>query len=191
VDDPSSASPSETPSPGSISPGSSSLITAWRVDKKKHLPEQDGDPGVFAGMGGLETAGRWNTKGRRISYAAEHQALAMLEKLVWLTAPEDAEGEDFILAPMAFDPERHVMTLPVDQLPEGWDGFPHRRRTRQIGDLWLRRGARPILKVPSAVLPTAYNYLINPQHRLFSELEQGDPIDITFDARLFYTPPAL
>lgn len=112
----------------------------------------------------------------------------MLEKLVWLTSPSDAEGEAFVLAPISFDRHRHVMRLPEARLPEGWDRFPHNPKTREIGDLWLRHGEKPVLQVPSAVLPTACNYLINPAHGAFAELQTGDPIDITFDARLFYHP---
>lgn len=189
--DPSGPNPSDADSsdpgdaPGTDPSESDQLVTAWRVDKKAH------HPGVFEGIGGEQVAGRWHSKGQRISYAAEHQALAMLEKLVWLTSPEEAEGEAFILAPITFDPKRHVMTLPPARLPKGWDGFPHLDATRRIGDKWLRHGRAPILKVPSAVLPTAFNYLVNPGHEDFPELEQGDPIAITFDARLFYTPPEL
>jgi RES domain-containing protein len=37
--------------------------------------------------------------------------------------------------------------------------------SRRIGDRWLDGGKSALLRVPSAILPDVFNYLINPLHR--------------------------
>ena len=49
------------------------------------------------------------------------------------------------------------------QLPSGWQAnIP---TTQAHGNAWLDVSKSLLLKVPSAILPHAYNYLINPRHR--------------------------
>jgi len=55
---------------------------------------------------------------------------------------------------------------------------------RQIGDDWLKDGSTLALKVPTAVAPIGWNYLLNPAHPDFSRLEIGDPVNFEMDTRL-------
>ena len=53
------------------------MIRAWRIDKAKRSAASS-----FSGDGARLVAGRWNSKGRVVVYAASSLSLAALEKFV-------------------------------------------------------------------------------------------------------------
>jgi len=53
-----------------------------------------------------------------------------------------------------------VETFPVDPALLEPEGIP---QIQALGDRWYREGEWPVLKMPSAILPLAFNYLIKPR----------------------------
>ncbi len=53
-----------------------------------------------------------------------------------------------------------------------------------IGDGWLDAKRAAVLKVPSALVPVEYNYVINPEHPDFALITTGDPTGFPLDPRL-------
>jgi RES domain-containing protein len=53
-----------------------------------------------------------------------------------------------------------------------------------IGDEWARSGASAVLEVPSAVIETDSNYLLNPQHGDSQNIRILDPQPFEFDTLL-------
>lgn len=155
------------------------MLTIWRLEKERYVDT------AFRGKGSLETSGRWHHKGTQVSYASEHPGVAVLEKLVWLGRYEMARKSSYVLLPLHLDPDEHLKTLDDSELPDDWDTFPHTEATRDLGTQWFEAEQSAVLAVPSAVLPVAKNYLINPFHPDFHELERGDPVPFSWDARLF------
>ena len=43
----------------------------------------------------------------------------------------------------------------------------------------------PVPRVPSAIVPSEYNFLLNPAHRRFGEVVIGEPEPFEFDPRLY------
>ena len=56
--------------------------------------------------------------------------------------------------------------------------------TQALGSAWLQRSSSLLLKVPSAIIPSEYNYLLNPQHKDFGKLNISAPVKFRFDPRL-------
>jgi RES domain-containing protein len=56
--------------------------------------------------------------------------------------------------------------------------------TTGVGMKWLSSASSPVLKVPSAVMPAATNYLLNPEHPDAAEIEIVDTFEYPFDRRL-------
>jgi RES domain-containing protein len=54
-----------------------------------------------------------------------------------------------------------------------------------LGDRWLDTGASAVLQVPSAVVPSEFNYMLNPTHPDFSKIVAEVPVQFMFDKRLF------
>lgn len=154
------------------------MLTIWRLYKKRYA-------GVaFRGYGGLRTSGRWHHKGTQVAYASEHPGVAALEKFIWLGSYEMARASDYVLLPLRLDPSAHLETIERASLPPGWEAFPYPAATQDLGTRWIKERRSAVLAVPSAVLPTANNYLVNPFHPDFHELDRGDPVPFDWNARL-------
>lgn len=72
----------------------------------------------------------------------------------------------------------------LKDLPRTWRKHPAPRRFQEIGNDWLDRGVTAVLRVPSALLPTESNYLVNPGHRDLSELRVLRRLKFDFDERI-------
>jgi RES domain-containing protein len=57
--------------------------------------------------------------------------------------------------------------------------------TRSVGDAWLASVETPLARVPSAIVPRTWNYLLNPEHPDAKQLEVAEVIRERFDNRLF------
>lgn len=155
------------------------MLTIWRLEKERYLEE------AFRGIGSLKTAGRWHHKGTQVAYASEHPGVAVLEKLAWIGRYERVRDSNYLLLPLHLDPDKHLERIEETELPEDWDSFPHRDETREIGTRWYEEERSPVLAVPSAVLPLAENFLVNPFHPEAHDLKRGEPEPFSWDARLF------
>lgn len=155
------------------------MLTIWRLDKARHAET------AFRGYGSLLVGGRWHRRGVQVAYASEHPGVAALEKLVWLESYEKARKSEYVLLSLRLDPAKHLEVLSRETLPQGWDAFPHGAATQEIGSRWAEETQSVVLEVPSAVIPVGKNYLINPFHPDFQELEPGEPVPFAWDSRLF------
>jgi RES domain-containing protein len=57
--------------------------------------------------------------------------------------------------------------------------------TQAIGDRWLASRSSALLRVPSALVPKVWNYLINPAHPAAALLKITAAVRYPFDTRLF------
>ena len=74
--------------------------------------------------------------------------------------------------------------LPREDLPPAWRRDPAPQSVKNLGDRWVRTARSLVLQVPSAVVPSESNYLINPSHPDFGQIEITGPIDPQIDPRL-------
>lgn len=70
------------------------------------------------------------------------------------------------------------------RLPTGWHRMPVTAASRNFGDAWIKSSRSAVLRVPSAVVPEEFNYLLNPAHPDFSRLVIGRPRVLKTDPRL-------
>ena len=146
--------------------------TLWRISRF---------PGL-TGIGGLYVDGRWHSKGRRIIYAAEHPALALVETMAHLDLSIDEIPDDLKLCRI----ELHGTADDAfsRSLPEGWQA--NELMSRKVGNAWLSANTHPLFEVPSAILPHSTNFLINPEHpaiQLGRNLREVSVEDIWVDKR--------
>ena len=113
------------------------------------------------GEGAAVGGGRWNTPGRPAVYLAESPAGAMLEVLAHLPTDEGELPNSFRLLRVEAITAIGVVELGA---PAGEAWKQNERITRQIGDEWLESRETPLARVPSAIMPFTWNYLLNPLH---------------------------
>lgn len=131
----------------------------------------------MTGNGGLFTPGRWHSQGQCIIYSSGSLALATLELFVNL---QNKRQLAYYVKSCILIPETLVVELETEYVvafvrdPESFDA-------RGYGDRWLHEGESCVLGVPSRVVVEEFNYLINPVHPSFAEIEastepyQADP----------------
>ncbi len=150
-------------------------ITAWRIVKARRTAN------AFDGEGARVEGGRWNSPGTPVVYTSQSAALAALELLVHLG--RGAILPAYVLIPCIFA-DALVWRLDQKHLPKNWRSYPAPPELQMIGDEWVKAGTSAALKVPSAVIQTDSNYLLNPHHPDFRAIRVLDPQPFEFDLRL-------
>jgi RES domain-containing protein len=151
------------------------LITAWRLVKSRHAAA------AFDGEGARLHGGRWNSSGTRVAYASDSIALAALEVLAHLQSTAILQA--YSLATIRF-PESLTEVLDPASLPRNWRRYPSPPENQAIGDRWIAEGRSLVLRVPSAIIPSSANFLINPLHPEFGSAVIERPERFAFDSRL-------
>jgi RES domain-containing protein len=151
-------------------------MRVFRLIRKKYGIE-------LSGKGAALSGNRWNSKGTELIYCADSRALAMAEVAVHLSL--SILPKDYVMVEIDIPSEISIATLSKEDLPAHWSSFPHLLDTQQIGDAFVAERKNCVLKVPSAVVPGDFNFLINPYHPDFSGFRIVSQEDFPFDSRLF------
>ena len=137
----------------------------------------------LSGLGAEIAGGRWNSPGISMIYTSESRALCTAEVAVNLPLGNIPAGYEMI---SIYIPDDSVMNeIREEYLPSGWKAFPPATITQKIGDEFIIQGKFLIMKVPSAVVPGDFNYLINPRHTDFGRIEIVKKEPYEFDGRFF------
>lgn len=81
--------------------------------------------------------------------------------------------------------EELLDTLEVSELASDWRSASPPDSTQSQGDAWLADGDYVGLKVPSVIVPSEYNVLLNPLHPAFVDLLSSvEREPMIFDPRL-------
>lgn len=145
----------------------------WRISNYADL----------TGAGGLISSARWHSRGAKIVYLADHPASALLERLVHLEIDTDDVPSAYQLLAIEAPDHLAVETVNADGLPSDWRSSD--AATRSVGDAWLHAKRTPLLRVPSAITPQTFNWLLNPEHPDASSVKIAEVIKAPFDRRLF------
>ena len=69
-------------------------------------------------------------------------------------------------------------------LPADWRQYPAPIQLQIIGNKWLDKSERLLLKVPSVIIPMENNILINPFQKDISKIKIVEISDFTIDDRI-------
>jgi len=136
---------------------------------------------IFDGQGAATFGGRWNSPGRRVIYAAETYAGAMLEVLVNANigrVPKHHAWIEILIGEDVSVEEADVRKV------RRWDA-PDQRASRIFGDKWYDEQRSTVLIVPSTVTRVERNVVINQEHPGFRKLRATKPKPVVWDERLF------
>ncbi len=150
----------------------------WRLSSERHAH-------TFDGGFGLSSDGRWNTRGRPVTYCSTVPSLAALEKRVHVVDPALLPPQVFVSYEIPEGISKRIYD--IKDLPADWT--THQTQTQKIGDNWLDAVAETLLFVPSVIVPLAdapdRNVLIN--HRVSNtvSIKIVEVTPFTLDPRLF------
>jgi RES domain-containing protein len=128
-------------------------------------------------------AGRWNFDDEYVLYTGASRSLATLERLAHANTSK-----------LAGDYEMMIISIPngrgfyheirIEDLPGVWRFNFVYSELQKIGSDWYTKLLSPVLKVPSAVIPREYNYILNSTHPDFSKISLNPNEEYFWDARL-------
>jgi RES domain-containing protein len=133
------------------------------------------------GRGGLFAPGRWHGTRRPIVYSSESLALASLEVLVHCEI--DLVPADLVALEILIPKSVTVATLSASKLPRTWRRYPAPSALQRLGNAWLDSVRTCVLRVPSAVIPSESNFLLNPRHPHMARIKILQRFDFHFDQR--------
>jgi RES domain-containing protein len=129
------------------------------------------------GEGAKRVGGRWNSRGHAVVYMADSISLAVLENLVHMSKQDFPKGYVSVSASI---PDEITVLTENDIKKDVRYGGP-----QELGDYWVSSLASAVLRVHSAVVPQAFNFLLNPAHPAFAQIIAEPSIPFVFDERLF------
>ncbi len=150
------------------------MLQAWRIVTRRWAET------AFDGEGARLYGGRWNSPGHAVVYLADSRSLAALESLVHHPGIPDL---GYVRFPVRFKSSL-VESISTTGLEACIRSLVVAPKTQAVGDQWLRHSRKPILKVPSAIIPEEFNYLLNPAHPKFHQIQIEAAEGFAFDPRL-------
>ena len=150
-------------------------MQAWRIAKRVFALDRQGTGARLSG-------GRWNSPGVAAIYAGLTPEIAAMEKLVHTG---DILPQDLVLTAIEL-PDDHALyqSYTVKDLPVGWDALPSSTAAIKLGDQFLLATSHLGQIVPSAVMPEAFNIVLNPNHPAFAAITINIIRPFEFDSRL-------
>jgi RES domain-containing protein len=116
-----------------------------------------------------------------VVYASGSLALAAIETFVHLG--EDAVHIRFVY--FRIDIPDDVAAERCRRPPAGWRAEPPEDSSMRYGSAWIRRRRTAVLEVPSVIVPSEKNYLLDPHHPDFARLRVSRPARFVFDPRMW------
>lgn len=149
------------------------LLNIYRIAKKKYATD-------LTGKGASLNGGRWNKIGTPVLYCGESIEIALLENIAHL--PANLIPNLMLLTLQI--PDNSIQVISIDDLPENWFKQPAPEILAEIGDAWAKSNSTIVLKVPSVIVHTSHNYILNCSHPKYKKVKIIDQQPFPLDTRL-------
>lgn len=149
-------------------------MIVYRISRAKYARDLTGEGARLFG-------GRWNKKLSACLYTSESRALALLEYTVNVNVDDIPRALSIITLDV---PNGSMRELAVMELPGDWAASPAPGSTKEFGSALLSKADHLVLKIPSAILPAEFNYLVNPGHSDIALVKIIDVQDFVYDIRI-------
>jgi RES domain-containing protein len=146
----------------------------YRIGRTKYARD-------LTGEGARLNGGRWNHEDTPCIYTAESRALSLLEFSAHASLDSIPRALSFTTLRV---PEGSIKEITIDELPGNWKDWPHPKQTRDFGTKLLNENKYLILKIPSAIIPDEFNYIINTFNNRMKDVKIVDVQDYVYDVRL-------
>ena len=116
-----------------------------------------------------------------VLYTGEGKEIALLETIVH-TPPMLVPGLEMVTIEI---PDNSITETNVKDLPENWFVYPAPTVLSEIGENWAQKAETIALKVPSCIIHTAYNFILNCRHpEFYKKVKIKEQKEFYFDSRL-------
>lgn len=111
-------------------------------------------------------ANRWNKKDEFVIYTGSSRSLSTLEMVAHRSYINISSQYKLLI--ISISDESLIKEIDIRDLPENWKSIEAYVELQEIGSKWYQSNESLVLKVPSAIIPQEYNYIINTKHPLFA-----------------------
>ncbi|MBS1526423.1 MAG: RES family NAD+ phosphorylase [Bacteroidetes bacterium] len=115
------------------------------------------------------SANRWNLDDQFVIYAGGSRSLSTLELIVHKGFVSPSFKYKVMVISIA-DEDHLYEHVGQASLPSNWRSMLAYPELQQLGSEWYLSNRSLVLKVPSAVIPSEYNYIINATHPDFNKM---------------------
>jgi RES domain-containing protein len=126
---------------------------------------------------------RWNKKDEFVIYSGSSISLSTLEMVAHRSYINISSKYKLLI--ILITDESLIKELDINDLPENWKSIEAYVELQEIGSKWYHSNESLVLRVPSAIIPQEYNYIINTKHPIFAtNIIPKDVDDFAWDNRL-------
>jgi RES domain-containing protein len=148
-------------------------MKVYRISRCRYIDD-------LSGAGAAMYPGRWNGKGTYVLYTAATPSLALLESVVHIS---NIPVGDYCMLTLDV-PAESIEELTEKDLPSNWQLHPPPDALKSIGNSFILENKALALKLPSAIMPEDFIYLLNPNNADFKNVKVIDKRDVFIDDRL-------
>jgi RES domain-containing protein len=133
------------------------------------------------GEGAKLHGGRWNKIGVPCIYTSESKSLCVLEYAANVRLEEMPSSLSITVYEL---PEKSWKEINLNDLPTNWQEVPSPEENKQYGSELLQNLNVPALKFPSVIIPSEYNFILNPLATKFEVIKIIEVHNFTMDNRI-------
>lgn len=148
-------------------------MIVFRITGEKHAND-------ISGLGAAIYGGRWNKKGTPVLYTGENKEIALLETIV-LIPPMLIPDLVILIIEI---PDDSTKEIELTQLPKNWVNYPAPTILSEIAENWVQKEETIALKVPSCIIHSSHNFILNCNHPDYKRIKILDQQNFYFDTRL-------
>lgn len=135
----------------------------------------------LSGEGAKLHGGRWNSIGIPCIYTSESIALCVLEYAANVMV---GQMPPLLSVTVYTIPDKSWREFSLTDLPENWQEVPAPYETKVFGSQLLNEAKYLALKLPSAVISSEHNYILNTLHPDFKKIKIKEILLFNFDSRI-------
>ena len=149
-------------------------MEVYHVGKTKFANQLTGDGAKLHG-------GRWNLIGSPCIYTSESKALCVLEYVANVNADDIPSSLSITVYSL---PDKSWKEFDTTLLPENWFQIPAPEETKRWGTDFLKENKFLALKIPSVIISSEFNFVLNPLHVDFKKVKIKEIHPFAFDKRI-------
>ncbi len=127
-------------------------------------------------------AGRWNSDGKKVIYTAESIPLAFMENMIRRKGL--GFNDQFRVMIIEIPDTLSITEIDPTDLFTGWRDYTDYNICQNVGNKWYDKRLTPVLKVPSAILPMNFNYVLHSLHQDFGAIKIIGTTELIPDQRI-------
>ncbi len=148
-------------------------MIVFRITGKKHAND-------ISGSGAAIYGGRWNKKGTPVLYTGENKEIALIETIVHIPP---MLIPDLVILTIEI-PDDSIKEIELAHLPKNWVNYPAPTILSEIAENWVQKEETIALKVPSCIIHSSHNFILNCNHPDYKRIKILDHQNFYFDTRL-------